>query len=49
MTEVEYLQASGARIESDPPLPVYADGEPVAHTPITVRIAPRALRVIIPG
>jgi diacylglycerol kinase (ATP) len=49
MPEVEYLQASGARIESDPPLPVYADGEPVAHTPITVRIAPRALRVIIPG
>ena len=49
MPEVEYLQAAEARIESDPPLPVYADGEPVAQTPISVRIAPRALRVIIPG
>ncbi len=49
MPEVEYIQASEARIESDPPLPVYADGEPVAHTPITVGIAPRPLRVIIPA
>ncbi|MGH9554692.1 MAG: diacylglycerol/lipid kinase family protein [Terriglobales bacterium] len=49
MPEVEYFRAAEARIESDPPLPVYADGEPVARTPITVRIAPRALRVIIPA
>jgi len=49
MSEVEYLQAAEARIESDPPLPVYADGEPVAHTPINVRIVPHALRVIVPA
>ncbi|MCI0356065.1 MAG: hypothetical protein L0099_13665 [Acidobacteria bacterium] len=49
MPEVEYLQCAEARIESDPPLPVYADGEPVAHTPITVRIARNALRVITPA
>ncbi|MCI0402757.1 MAG: diacylglycerol kinase [Acidobacteria bacterium] len=49
MPEVEYFRAAEARIESDPPLPVYADGEPVAHTPITVTVAPRALRVIIPA
>ncbi len=49
LPEVEYLRAAEARIESDPPLPVYADGEPVALTPITIRIAPRALRVIIPA
>ncbi|MGH9603363.1 MAG: diacylglycerol/lipid kinase family protein [Terriglobales bacterium] len=49
MPEVEYLQASEARIESAPPLLVYADGEPVAQTPITVAVAPRALRIIIPA
>ncbi len=49
MPEVEYICAAEARIESDPPLLVYADGEPVAHTPITVSVAPRALRVIIPA
>lgn len=48
LPEVEYFRAAEARIETDPPLPVYADGEPVAHTPITVSVAPRALRVIIP-
>ncbi len=49
MPEVEYFRASEAHIEADPPLPVYADGEPVAHTPITVSVACRALRVIIPA
>lgn len=49
MPEVEHFRAAEVRIEADPPLPVYADGEPIAHTPITVSIAPRALRVIIPA
>ncbi len=49
MPEVEYIRASEVRIEADPPLPVYADGEPIAHTPITASVAPRALRVIVPA
>ncbi|MGH9580859.1 MAG: hypothetical protein ACRD2R_07695 [Terriglobales bacterium] len=49
MPEVECFRAAEARIEADPPLPVYADGEPITHTPITVSIASRALRVIIPA
>ncbi len=48
LPEVEYFRAAEARIESDPPLPLYADGEPVGHTPLTVSVAPRALRVIAP-
>jgi diacylglycerol kinase (ATP) len=49
LPEVECFRAARARIESDPPLMVYADGEPIARTPITVSVAPRALRVITPA
>ncbi len=49
MPEVEYFRASEARIECDPPLPVYADGELVTHTPVIVSVSPRTLRVIIPS
>lgn len=48
MTEVEYLQTSRFKIETEKPFDVYADGEYVCRTPIEVTIAPRALRVIVP-
>jgi diacylglycerol kinase (ATP) len=47
MKEVEYLQTSRARIETQKPLDVYADGEYVCKTPIEVSVASRALRVIV--
>lgn len=30
------------------PLPVYADGDPVAVLPVDIRVVPRALRVLVP-
>jgi len=36
-------------IESDRPFDVYADGDPLARTPITVRVRRRVLRVIVPA
>jgi YegS/Rv2252/BmrU family lipid kinase len=40
-------QAAEVRIEADRPFTVYADGDPVAELPATVRLLPRALRVIV--
>ena len=36
------------RIESTPSRPLYADGEFLGETPLSVRVAPRALRVLAP-
>ncbi len=48
MQQVEYWQTLAARVESEEPMEVYADGEPVSRTPVEVTVAPRALRVIVP-
>ncbi len=45
---VEYFQASRLRVETESPLDVYADGEYVCRTPVEVRVAKAALRVVIP-
>jgi len=47
--EVEYFQAQEIRIDADSPLEIYADGEYACLTPATVRLLPRALRVITPA
>jgi diacylglycerol kinase (ATP) len=47
MKEVEYLQTSHLRLETETPLDVYADGEYVCKTPIEVGVARSALRVIV--
>jgi diacylglycerol kinase (ATP) len=45
---VEYFQASRLRVETEHRLDVYADGEYVCRTPVEVRVAKAALRVVIP-
>jgi diacylglycerol kinase (ATP) len=47
MKEVQYLQTSRARIETEKPVDVYADGEYVCKTPVEVSVASCALRVIV--
>ena len=47
VSEVEYFQASRAVVETEKPLDVYADGEPVCKTPAEFRVARAALRVIV--
>jgi diacylglycerol kinase (ATP) len=44
--EVEYFQAPRARVETEYPLDVYADGEYVCRTPVEVSVQRAALRVI---
>jgi diacylglycerol kinase family enzyme len=48
LPEVLYAQCSGLRIESEPPLEVFGDGEFIGWTPAEFRVLPRALRVIGP-
>ena len=45
--EVDYFRTTHARIETETPLDVYADGEPVCHTPAAFHIAREALQVIV--
>ena len=44
--KVEYSKAERARVESDAPLEMYADGEFVCETPAEISVAAGALRVI---
>ncbi len=45
---IHYLKGREIKIESDPPLPVQADGELFGATPFSVSIRPRALSVAVP-
>lgn len=45
--EVDYFSTASARIETEHPLDVYADGEYVCDTPVDVSIQHRVLRVVI--
>lgn len=45
--QVDYFQTERLRIETGPPLDVYADGEYVCRTPVEVKVHPAALRVIV--
>lgn len=46
LREVEYFQTPCLKIETERPMDVYADGEYVCQTPVTVKVQPKALRVI---
>ncbi len=47
--EVQMWRAAEVRIEADRPFAVYADGDHLTDLPATVRVLPRALRVLVPG
>jgi YegS/Rv2252/BmrU family lipid kinase len=46
--EVTVLRAAEVTISADRPFAVYADGDHLADLPVTIRLLPRALRVIAP-
>jgi YegS/Rv2252/BmrU family lipid kinase len=45
---VRILRGAEVRVESDRPFVVYADGDPIGETPITLRAVPDALQVLMP-
>ena len=46
---VRVLHARELRVDADRPFTVYADGDPIGDTPLTIRVIPRAVRVLVPG
>jgi YegS/Rv2252/BmrU family lipid kinase len=46
---VEVQRAAEVRIGSDRPFTMYADGDPIAELPVTVRALPNAVKVIVPA
>jgi diacylglycerol kinase (ATP) len=47
--KISMHRAQCVRIESDPPLPVLADGEVIGTSPVEFRLEERALRVLVPS
>jgi diacylglycerol kinase (ATP) len=47
--EVEYSQTETARLETEAPLDVYADGEYVCQTPVEFSVVRNALKVVVPA
>jgi YegS/Rv2252/BmrU family lipid kinase len=45
----ELMQGREITFHADRPFAAYADGDPIAELPVTVRVMPGALRVIVPG
>lgn len=45
---VEVLRAGEIEISADRPFALYADGDPIAQLPATIRTLPKAVRVIVP-
>ena len=45
---VSVRRARELRVSADRPITMYADGDPIAELPVTVRALPRAVRVIVP-
>jgi YegS/Rv2252/BmrU family lipid kinase len=46
---VRVLRGSEIRVQADRPFVVYADGDPIGELPITMRVLPGALRVLLPA
>jgi diacylglycerol kinase family enzyme len=45
---VEVIRTPSVRIAADRPFTMYADGDPIADLPVTVRVIPGAVRVLVP-
>jgi YegS/Rv2252/BmrU family lipid kinase len=46
--EVTILRGSSVEVSADRPFTIYADGDPLAVLPATLRVLPAAVRVIVP-
>jgi diacylglycerol kinase family enzyme len=45
---VRIVQGAEISFSADRPFTAYADGDPIAELPVTVRVLPGALRVVAP-
>ena len=47
--EVQVVRGAEVRISADRPFTLYADGDPIAELPATVRVLPGAVKVLVPA
>jgi YegS/Rv2252/BmrU family lipid kinase len=47
--EIVVFRGQSIRIITEPPLPISIDGEVLAHTPVTARVAPAIIQVMAPA
>ena len=47
--KIEIYQAKRVEIRGEKPLPLHMDGDPAGHTPVTISVVPKALRVSVPS
>lgn len=47
--EVQFIQTKRLTIDATESQELWADGERIAHTPVTIEVAPGAVRVMVPG
>ena len=45
---MELFRTAALRVDADRPFRIWADGDPIGHTPATIRAVPGALRIIAP-
>jgi len=46
--KVDAYRARRVEISADTPLPLHTDGDPAGHTPVTITVVPKVLKVIVP-
>ncbi|MFL5884034.1 MAG: diacylglycerol/lipid kinase family protein, partial [Thermoleophilaceae bacterium] len=46
--DLTFLRGERIEISADRPFTVYADGDPIADLPVSIRVAKRVLRVLVP-
>jgi YegS/Rv2252/BmrU family lipid kinase len=46
---LRFLRGREVEVRADRPFDVYADGDPIAETPVRIRVAERVLRVMVPA
>ena len=46
---IQFLSGTTVEVTADRPFAVYADGDPIGELPVRITVAPRALRVLVPG
>jgi len=48
LLSARFAKASSVTIESSPPLPFHGDGDIIGQTPVSLRVLPRAIKVMMP-
>jgi diacylglycerol kinase family enzyme len=46
--ELTFLRGREVAFHADRPFAAYADGDPIADLPVTIKVVPRALKVLVP-